>query len=231
MISIPVIVILQNDSELTRYKNHEFLPFTKLFIENYGIIKNTIFFCADDESEKLCMQLGLNNIHRCKEEILSDKTTFLAINDYFMNEEKDADWCIILKPYQIIKDSTILYKSIQNINDNYDIIAFSSHMYDMKNITVPNNHNLETVTFDSIENTKKVLTILDDSLFVAKTSFLKQSFIESKGDVKKYSKLLASGKILILDSVDEIQIHFTSINQINMFMHFLSEIKYKADII
>lgn len=234
MISIPVIIICQNDSELTTYKNKTFLPFTKSYLENYGIIKNAIVFVGDDDNEKYCEDLGFEKIYRCKEKILSDSTTFIALNEFFLNDMPGVEWCIVIKPYQVIRDTNILYKAIQSINDNYDIMSFTTHIYDTSPIKIDDKTNKPSseVTLNKMNNAKPIIKIIDDSLFLAKVPFLNKCYKESKGDVVKYSQLLVkNGKMKLLESANQLSIHFTSIDQINNFMHFLSDVKYKFDII
>ena len=52
----------------------------------------------------------------------------------------------------------------------------------------------------------------------------------SNGDVDKYSKLLLQGKIKFLESNDTL-ISFTTTEQIDNFIHFLTNIKYKSTVI
>ena len=179
MISIPVLIVLQNDTELTSYKNRMLLPIVKEYISHHAILNNAVIICANEIDELYASVLGFVNIYKYEESILSDKNTFKAVNKYFLEVNKNADWCMVLKPYRIMTDYS---------------------------------------------------QFINEALQIAKVDFLNKCFAMSNGDVEKYSQLLLQGKIKFLESND-ILISFTTVEQIDNFIRFLTDIKYKSTII
>ena len=227
MISIPVLIVLQNDTELTSYKNRMLLPIVKEYVSHHAILNNAVIICANEIDELYASALGFVNIYKYEESILSDKNTFKAVNKYFLEVNKNADWCMVLKPYRIMTDYSQFIKGIQNISDEYDLILFKTSAYEQSSIELDGNKKLSLSTMG---NSKRVKSIINDALQIAKVDFLNKCFTKSNGDVDKYSQLLLQGKIKFLESND-ILISFTTAEQIDNFMHFLTDIKYKSTII
>ena len=227
MISIPVLIVLQNDTELTSYKNRILLPIVKEYVSHHAILNNAVIICANEIDELYASVLGFVNIYKYEESILSDKNTFKAVNKYFLEVNKDADWCMVLKPYRIMTDYSQFIKGIQNISNKYDLILFKTSAYEQSSIELDGNKKLSLSTMG---NSKKVKSIINDALQIAKVDFLNKCFTKSNGDVDKYSQLLLQGKIKFLESND-ILISFTTAEQIDNFIHFLTDIKYKSTII
>ena len=227
MISIPVLIVLQNDTELTSYKNRMLLPIVKEYVSHHAILNNAVIICANEIDELYASALGFVNIYKYEESILSDKNTFKAVNKYFLEVNKDADWCMVLKPYSIMTDYSQFIKGIQNISNKYDLILFKTSAYEQSSIELDGNNKLSLSTMG---NSKSVKSIINDALQIAKVDFLNKCFTKSNGDVDKYSQLLLHGKIKFLESND-ILISFTTAEQIDNFIHFLTDIKYKSTII
>ena len=57
--NIPILILMINDSEFDLYRNEKFLPFTKSYLETYGLYRNSIFICNDEKSKQI---LSDNNI-------------------------------------------------------------------------------------------------------------------------------------------------------------------------
>ena len=227
MLSIPVLIVLQNDTELTSYKNRMLLPIVKEYVSHYAILNNAVIICANEIDELYANNLGFVNIYKYEESILSDKNTFKAVNKYFLEVNKNADWCMVLKPYRIMTDYSQFIKGIQNISDEYDIILFKTSTYEQSSIELDGNKKLSLSTMG---NSKKVKSIINDALQIAKVDFLNKCFVMSNGDIDKYSQLLLQGQIKFLESNDTL-ISFTTTEQIDNFIHFLTDIKYKSTII
>jgi len=227
MLSIPVLIVLQNDTELTSYKNRMLLPIVKEYVSHYAILNNAVIICANEIDELYASDLGFVNIYKYEESILSDKNTFKAVNKYFLEVNKDADWCMVLKPYRIMTDYSQFIKGIQNISDEYDLILFKTSTYEQSSIELDGNKKLSLSTMG---NSKKIKSIVNDALQIAKVDFLNKCYVMSNGDVDKYSQLLLQGKIKFLESNDTL-ISFTTIEQIDNFIHFLTDIKYKSTVI
>ena len=227
MLSIPVLIVLQNDTELTLYKNRMLLPIVKDYVSHYTIMNNAVIICANEIDELYASNLGFVNIYKYEEPILSDKNTFKAVNKYFLEVNKDADWCMVLKPYRIMTDYSQFIKGIQNISDEYDLILFKTSAYEQSSIELDGNNKLSLSTMG---NSKEIKSIVNDALQIAKVDFLNKCFVMSNGDVDKYSQLLLQGKIKFLESNDTL-ISFTTTEQIDNFIHFLTDIKYKSTII
>ena len=228
MLSIPILVILQNDTEITSYKNRMLLPFAYDFLSRYSIMSNSVVICSNDLDELLAHELGFGKIYKYDEPILSDKNTFKAVNRYFLEQDKGADWCIILKPYRIITDTKQLIRAIQNINSNYDLILFRTSSYDQTPIEIDN--TCANLKLNKMGNSKRIIHVTNDALQIGKVSFLNKCYLESDGDVEKYSKLVVSGKIKYLDC-DDVQMNFCTIEQVDNFVRFISDIKYKSHIV
>ena len=62
MLSIPILVILQNDTEITSYKNRMLLPFAYDFLSRYSIMSNSVVICSNDLDELLAHELGFGKI-------------------------------------------------------------------------------------------------------------------------------------------------------------------------
>ena len=230
IVSVPIIVPLYNHSELSRYKNQKFLQFTKTFLIHYGIFNNSIFVCCDDESVELCESLELP-IYRSNQAICNTETIFSIIYELFEQKKMNNFWFLLLSPFQLVKNVEILYKAIQMIDNNYDIICFSTQSFDRTNMIIDdNNYNIKNRLFSILHSSKKSLKIIDDSIFSIKTSFLKECYKKSNGDNDEFLKLLSNGKINIIDGLDEVQIYFTTKHQIDIFFDFIKEIKYAQDI-
>lgn len=227
MISIPVLIVLQNDTELTSYKNRMLLPIVKEYVSHHAIFNNAVIICANEIDELYANVLGFVNIYKYEESVLSDKNTFKAVNKYFLEVNKDADWCMVLKPYRIMTDYSQFIKGIQNISNKYDLILFKTSAYEQSSIELDGNNKLSLSTMG---NSKSVKSIINDALQIAKVDFLNKCFANSNGDVDKYSQLLLQGKIKFLESND-ILISFTTVEQIDNFIRFLTDIKYKSTII
>lgn len=227
MLSIPVLIVLQNDTELTSYKNRMLLPIVKEYVSHYTILNNAVIICSNEIDELFASNLGFANIYKYNEPILSDKNTFKAVNKYFLEVNKDADWCMVLKPYRIMTDYSQFIKGIQNISDKYDLILFKTSTYEQSSIELDGNKKLSLSTMG---NSKKIKPIVNDALQIAKVDFLNKCFTNSDGDVDKYSQLLLQGKIKFLESNDTL-ISFTTTEQIDNFIHFLTDIKYKSTVI
>ena len=72
MISIPVLIVLQNDTELTSYKNRMLLPIVKEYVSHHAILNNAVIICANEIDELYASALGFVNIYKYEESILSD---------------------------------------------------------------------------------------------------------------------------------------------------------------
>lgn len=227
MLSIPVLIVLQNDTELTSYKNRMLLPIVKEYVSHYALLNNAVIICANEIDELYASDLGFVNIYKYEESILSDKNTFKAVNKYFLEVNKNADWCMVLKPYRIMTDYSQFIKGIQNISDEYDLILFKTSTYEQSSIELDGNKKLSLSTMG---NSKKIKSIVNDALQIAKVDFLNKCYVMSNGNVDKYSQLLLQGKIKFLESNDTL-ISFTTIEQIDNFIHFLTDIKYKSTVI
>ena len=228
MISIPVLIVLQNDTELTSYKNRMLLPIVKEYVSHHAILNNAVIICANEIDELYASVLGFVNIYKYEESILSDKNTFKAVNKYFLEVNKNADWCIILKPYRIITDTKQLIRAIQNINSNYDLILFRTSSYDQTPIEIDN--TCANLKLNKMGNSKRIIYVINDALQIGKVSFLNKCYLESDEDVEKYSKLVVSGKIKYLDC-DDVQMNLCTIEQVDNFVRFISDIKYKSHIV
>ena len=227
MLSIPVLIVLQNDTELTSYKNRMLLPIVREYVSHYALLNNAVIICANEIDELYASDLGFVNIYKYEESILSDKNTFKAVNKYFLEVNKNADWCMVLKPYRIMTDYSQFIKGIQNISDEYDLILFKTSTYEQSSIELDGNKKLSLSTMG---NSKKIKSIVNDALQIAKVDFLNKCYVMSNGDVDKYSQLLLKGKIKFLESNDTL-ISFTTAEQIDNFIHFLTDIKYKSTVI
>ena len=56
--NIPILILMINDSEFDLYRNEKFLPFTKSYLETYGLYRNSIFIC-NDEKEPISGSIGI----------------------------------------------------------------------------------------------------------------------------------------------------------------------------
>ena len=105
---------------------------------------------------------------------------------------------------------------------------FRTSSYDQTPIEIDN--TCANLKLNKMGNSKRIIHVTNDALQIGKVSFLNKCYLESDGDVEKYSKLVVSGKIKYLDC-DDVQMNFCTIEQVDNFVRFISDIKYKSHIV
>jgi len=73
--------------------------------------------------------------------------------------------------------------------------------------------------------------IMDDSTFLTNKKFYMTCCENSNFTHERFAELYWKGHYYIVDNLDEIQMIFSSKQQIDNFIHFLNEIKYKSNIL
>ena len=227
-LSIPIIILMANNSEFDIYRNKIFLPLMKLYLQNYGIFGNVVFVCNDEESKLIL-----------KDNEISDDNIFYAHNEKKISIETGlefvyeclfsvkCDWFISLTLSQPIKNINIIYEGIRNISYQYDMILFSTYInFDEKMEIHDGKINPEEIFYGFPKR-----KIVDETIFLSKKRFYMECCEKSGWKHKDFTKLYWKGNYYIVDNLDEVQMVFSNKNQIDGFINFLKDVKYKSNIV
>lgn len=218
--NIPILILMINDSEFDLYRNEKFLPFTKSYLETYGLYRNSIFICNDEKSKQILSDNNIQDKNIFYSDIegkISIKTGLTFI--YQCLKSIKCDWFISMSLEQPIKNINIITEGIRNISDKYNMIVFSTYTRFDKSLKIVNGNLNPKKSFGLYSKHK----IMDDSLFLVSKKFYMDCCENSEFDYFRFSELFWQGKYCVIDNMNEIRILFLTKQQIDNFIHFIQQ--------
>ena len=217
-VTIPIFIILTNNTELNIYKNKLFINVFDEYLKVYSIYRNCTYIYAGNENEQIILSSNIENSYKCKTlDVISKENEFCAIYEYLNNCKEQYDWFINLELSQFSKD--IFYKCISNINDNYDFMFFITYKKDISKYILDENDNRLTYYKEYNDNICKTI---DTNIFVVKTSFFIDCCKKSNFDIYKFGELLWNGKYKTIEETGHYELNLCTKEQVDSFVYMVN---------
>lgn len=138
---IPIFITVRGNTEEIFNKNKECLKFQYVFIKKINLFKQTYIISDNKEMIKYAKELGfLNTIHyACGSDKDIKYLEYLSTYRFAVENNYKPDWIILLNVNQIFKFTSLLVDCINNIDDNYDVIASYTEISNKSHFFVKNN--------------------------------------------------------------------------------------------
>lgn len=141
---IPIFITVRGNTPEIFDKNKECLKFQYIFIKEIDLFKQTYIISDNKDMIKYAKELGfINTIHyACGSEKDLKYLEYLATYRFGVENNYKPDWIILLNVNQIFKFTSLLVDCINNIDDNYDIIASYTEISNKSHFFVTNNNEI-----------------------------------------------------------------------------------------
>lgn len=135
---IPIFITVRGNTKERIEFNKELLNFSYAYINKANLFDQTYIISDNNELIEYAKELGFVNhiYYPCESQKDLLYLEFFAIYRYGVENNYHPDWFIILSPMQIFKTTNLLVDCINNIDDEYDIIASYSEVSDRKNFII-----------------------------------------------------------------------------------------------
>lgn len=173
--TIPIFITVRGHNKEEFNKNKEALKFSYLFIKHFGLFKQTYIISENKEMLEYAKEMGFINViyHPCKDDKEVRYLEYLATHKYAVDNNYYPDWIILLNVNQLFKNNSLLIDCINNIDNNYNIIASYTEMTDKSkffindNMEIKNKYKREHLLSSEANKVK----VIDNSIYAVKTSF------------------------------------------------------------
>ena len=141
---IPIFITVRGNTKEIYERNKECLKFSYIFIKQIDLFKQTFIISDNEHMLTYAKELGfLNTIHyACGSEKDLKYLEYLATYRYGVEKNYKPDWIILLNVNQIFKFTSLLVDCINNIDDNYDVIASYTEISNKSHFFIDSTNNI-----------------------------------------------------------------------------------------
>lgn len=174
--SIPIFITARGHTKEVFAQNKEALKFSYLFIKRLNIFDQTFIISDNKKMLDYATKLGfINTIHHpCKDNQEIKYLEYIATYNYALNNDYYPDWIILLNINQIFKTTSLLANCINNIDDNYDVIASYTEISDRSHFFLNEKNDGIIPTIDNHEKLSSQhyrMNMIDAAIYAIKTTF------------------------------------------------------------
>lgn len=173
--TIPIFITARGHNKEEFEKNKEALKFSFLFINDFGLFNQTYIISDNSDMLEYAKSLGFINTiyYQCTTEKEVKYLEYLATHKFAVENNYYPDWIIILNINQLFKSNSLLIDCINNIDNNYNIIASYTELFDRSKFFINNEMEINS-KYNSehlLSSEFKKIKVVDNSIYAIKTSF------------------------------------------------------------
>ena len=170
---IPIFITVRGNTPDIFKRNKECLKFSYVYIKKIDLFKQTFIISDNEEMLKYALKLGFNNIihYACGSEKDLKYLEYLATYRYAVEHNYRPDWIILLNVTQIFKFTSLLVDCINNIDDQFDVIASYTEISNKSHFFVDNSNNIVQKDKHKLSSEYDRKKMCDSVIYAIKTKF------------------------------------------------------------
>ena len=170
---IPIFITVRGNNQEVFKRNKECLKFSYVFINKINLFKQTYIISDNKDMLAYAKKLGfLNVIHYpCGSEKDLKYLEYFATYRYGVENNYRPDWIILLNVTQIFKFTSLLVDCINNIDDNYDIIASYTEISNKSHFFVDETNNIVQKDKHKLSSEYDRQRMCDSVIYAIKSKF------------------------------------------------------------
>ena len=170
---IPIFITVRGNNKEVFEKNKECLKFSYVFIKKINMFKQTYIISDNKEMITYAKKLGfLNTIHyACGSDKDLKYLEYLATYRYAVENNYKPDWILLLNVNQIFKFTSLLVDCINNIDDNYDVIASYTEISNKSHFFVDSSNHMIVKDTHKLSSEYDRQKMCDSVIYAIKTKF------------------------------------------------------------
>lgn len=170
---IPIFITVRGNTEEVFKKNKECLKFSYIFIEKIDLFKQTYIISDNKKMISFAKELGFINTiyYACGSDKDLKYLEYLATYRYAVEHNYKPDWIILLNVNQIFKFTSLLVDCINNIDDNYDVIASYTEISNKSHFFVDSSNNMLNKDKHKLSSEYDRQLMCDSVIYAIKTKF------------------------------------------------------------
>jgi len=171
---IPIFITARGNNNDILHTNMESLKFSYLFIKELNIFDQTFIISDNVELLEYAKKLGFTKFihYPCGTDKDIKYLEYLATYRYAVENNYKPDWIILLNIDQLFKSKFLIADCINNIDDNYDIVASYTEISNRSNFFIDSNNKLINNNKDHLLTSEHDrVKMIDAAIYAIKTTF------------------------------------------------------------